>query len=233
LLLKGFPPEKVVTHYNGIDTQFFTPAPGTLPAPEPTVLFVGRFVEKKGAVHLLRAMHAVQQAVPDARLILIGDGPLRANMKALAQELRLRCSFLGKQPLETVREHLRAAWVFCLPSVTASNGDTEGLPTVLLEALATGIPTVTTASAGNTEAVKDGETGLVVAERDEAGLGQALVRLLRDESLRGRLGLAGRQTVLQEFDMSRQAQVLEVLYGRVAGQALSKSPRQDRTFVKG
>ncbi|WP_272977057.1 glycosyltransferase [Deinococcus geothermalis] len=234
LLDQGFPHEKVVTHYNGIDTRFFTPEPGTPPAAEPTVLFVGRFVEKKGAFYLLRAMHAVQRLVPEARLVLIGDGPQRPALEALAQQLGLRCAFVGKQPLGVVREHLRAAWVFCLPSVTASNGDTEGLPTVLLEALATGLPTVTTASAGNPEAVRDGETGLVVAERDETALARALVRLLRDESLRCRLALAGRRAVEQGFDAERQARGLEALYLRVLGQTLSEVGRQPaRTRMEG
>jgi colanic acid/amylovoran biosynthesis glycosyltransferase len=226
LLARGFPADKIVVHHNGIDTQLFAPTPGLRPADEPTVLFVGRFVEKKGTAHLLHAMAEVQRAVPDARLVLIGDGPLRPSLETLARDLGLRCEFLGRQPVEAVRAHMQAAQVFCLPSVTASNGDTEGLPTVILEALAMGLPTVTTASAGNPEAVTDGETGLLVPERDEAALARALMRLLRDEALRRRFALAARQAMVTDFDAARQARTLEGLYTQVIGNALP--PRDER-----
>lgn len=232
LLARGFPAEKTVVHYNGIDTDLFAPTPGLHPPDGPTVLFVGRFVEKKGTAYLLRAMAEVQRAVPDARLVLIGDGPLRPSLESLARDLGLRYEFLGKQPMEAVRAHMQTAQVFCLPSVTASNGDTEGLPTVILEALAMGLPTVTTASAGNPEAVTDGETGLVVPERDEAALARALVRLLRDEALRRRFALAARQAVVAGFDAGQQARTLEGLYAQVAGNALLREEGRASSLQK-
>lgn len=232
LLDRGFPPEKVVTHYNGIDTTFFTPRGGS-PAAEPAVLFVGRFVEKKGAAGLLRAMAEVQRAVPGARLVLIGDGPLRATLEEQARALGVRCAFLGKLSAESVLDQMRAAQVFCLPSLTASNGDTEGLPTVVLEALAAGVPTVSTLSAGTPEAVTDGETGLLVPERDEGALAAALIRLLRDAPLRERLARAGRRVVVERFDAAAQARALETLYDRVAEQALSGPGRRGVPAVKG
>lgn len=232
LLDRGFPPEKVVTHYNGIDTTFFTPREGP-PSAEPAVLFVGRLVEKKGAAGLLRAMAEVQRAVPGARLVLIGDGPLRATLEEQARALGVRCAFLGKLSAGAVLDHMRAAQVFCLPSLTASNGDTEGLPTVVLEALAAGVPTVSTLSAGTPEAVTDGETGLLVPERDEGALAAALIRLLRDAPLRERLARAGRRVVVERFDAAVQARALETLYDRVAEQAPSGTGRGDVPAVKG
>lgn len=227
LLARGYPGHKIVTHYNGIATTFFTPAPQQQRAPVSSVrsvLFVGRFVEKKGVIYLLRAMAAVQRLMPGVRLVLIGSGPLRPQLEALAHDLNVNCEFLGSQPPEVVLEQMRAAQVFCLPSVTASDGDTEGLPTVLLEALATGLPVVTTLSAGNPEAVSDGETGLLVPERDEAALAQAITRLLCDEPLRRRLGYAARHAVVSGFDAAQQALGLEALYARVAGYALDGGP---------
>ncbi len=229
LLARGYRPEQVVTHYTGIDPTHFTPDPDEVREAAPTVLFVGRFVEKKGCVYLLRAMQAVTQAVPGARLVLIGDGPLRAEMEAAARDLHVHAEFLGRQSIGSVRDWMRRAWVFCLPSITASSGDTEGLPTVILEAMASGLPTVTTDSAGNPEAVTDGEVGFTVPERDEAGLAQALVRLLRDEPLRRRFARLGRQVVLDRFDMNKQARALEALYERAS--ATGEAPRRTPTRV--
>ena len=215
LLAKGFPPQQVVTHYTGIDPALFRPDPDQAKDAGPTVLFVGRFAEKKGCTYLLRAMAQVEREVPEARLVLIGDGPLRAELEATARALRLRATFLGRQSVGAVRDWMRRAWVFCLPSVTAENGDTEGLPTVILEALACGLPTVTTDSAGNPEAVADGEVGFVVPERDETGLARALARLLHDEDLRRQFGTRARALVLSRFDGRRLAAGLETLYARV------------------
>ncbi|MEF2278512.1 glycosyltransferase [Deinococcus sp. YIM 134068] len=223
LLDRGYPPHRVVTHYNGIDTRAFTPAP-EMPR-ENLVLFVGRFVEKKGTEYLLRAMRAVRERVPDARLVLVGDGPLRGELEGLARELGLGpgpdVRFVGRQTPQEVRAWMAAARVFCLPSVTARSGDTEGLPTVLLEALAMGVPTVTTRSAGNPEAVTDGETGLVVPERDAAGLAHALTRLLLDPALRGSLSAAALNDVRARFDAGQQARGLEALYIRAVERAAS------------
>lgn len=219
LLAKGFPAQKVVTQYNGIDTSVFVPAPEA--APDPVVLFVGRHVEKKGGSYLLRAMHKVQQQLPEARLVLIGDGPLRRELEELAGQLGLNCLFLGRQTSEQVREWMRAARVFCLPSITAQNGDTEGLPTVILEAMAMGLPTVTTQSAGNPEAVTHGTTGWVVKERDDAGLAQALLTLLEDSHLRQNFRAAALADVRTRFDSRDLVRGLEALYERVMASAVA------------
>ncbi|WP_420593599.1 glycosyltransferase [Deinococcus sp.] len=227
LLARGFPAERVVTHYNGIDVSVFSPVAEL--SREPLVLFVGRCVEKKGIAHLLRAMQAVQLRVPDAQLVVIGDGPLRPELETLASELRLNCRFLGVQPSEEVRTWMRSAQVFCVPSITASNGDTEGLPTVILEALAIGLPIVTTDSAGNPEAVQHGQTGLVVPEKDEAALASALLCLLEDEALRERLRRAGLEDVHARFDARRLVGHLESLYQEVAENASIQRRLQART----
>lgn len=213
LTLRGCPPEKLVTHYIGVDTDVFSPVPQRAHGLE--VLFVGRLVEKKGVAYLLRAMREVQDAEPDTRLTLAGDGPLRAELEALACSLNLRCTFLGRQSPEEVRGLMARADVFCLPSVTARNGDTEGLPTVLVEAQAMGLPAVTSDSAGNPEAVRHEQTGLVVPEKDERALARALLRLLREEQTWRRFSLAAREWTLDRFDARKQARVLEELYEEV------------------
>ena len=213
LLLQGCPPEKLVTHHIGVDTAFFSP-----PAErtrEPEVLFVGRLVEKKGCVHLLRAMREVQTAEPEARLTVVGDGPLRDELEAQARTLGVHCAFLGQQTPAEVRSLMARAKVFCLPSVTAHNGDTEGLPTVLVEAQAMGLPAVTSDSAGNPEVVLHERTGLVVPAQDERALARALLRLLQEELTWHRFSSAARQWTLDHFDIRKQTGLLEDLYEAV------------------
>ncbi len=226
LLKKGFAPDQVVTHYNGIDTQAFSPAPQS--QQEGLVLFIGRLVEKKGGEYLLRAMQEVRAQVRGARLVMIGDGPLRGELERLAGELKLDCRFVGRQSPAEVRRWLAAAQVFCVPSVTAENGDSEGLPTVLLEALAMGLPVVATDSAGNTEAVTNGETGLVVPERDVPQLARALTRLLLDADLRRRFGALALQEVRARFDARQLVGGLEALYVRTTERGLRSAGERGR-----
>ena len=155
----GFPSQKLLVHCIGIDRDLFSPSPE--PEVSQDVLFVGRLVEKKGCEYLLRAMRLVQQAHPQCELIIIGDGPLRPSLEALATELKLRCQFRGAQPAARVRESLRRARIACAPSVTAADGNSEGLPTVVGEALAMGVPVVATRHAGIPEIVIPHVTGLL------------------------------------------------------------------------
>jgi colanic acid/amylovoran biosynthesis glycosyltransferase len=227
LLAKGFPAHKVVTHYNGIDPSVFVPAAEL--TQEPVVLFVGRYVEKKGVSSLLRAMHGVQQRLPEARLVLIGEGPLQPSLEAQAAELGLKALFVGRQTPEQVRGWMQAARVLCVPSITAQNGDTEGLPTVILEAMAMGLPTVTTDSAGNPEAVTHGKTGWVVPEHDEAGLAHAMLTLLEDHDLSRRFRAAALDDVRARFDARALVQALEGLYEQVA--SAKTAPAQPHHFL--
>jgi colanic acid/amylovoran biosynthesis glycosyltransferase len=209
----GFPSQKLLVHYIGIDRSVFSPSgsPGT----SQDVLFVGRLVEKKGCEYLLRAMEVVQRAHPLSELTVIGDGPLRPALEALAQQLKIRCQFRGTQPSEMVREALRKAKIFCMPSVTAVNGDCEGLPTVVAEALATGVPIVSTLHGGIPEIVVNGVTGLLAPERDYEALADALSLLLADENLWQHFHHAALQHVEQHFDLKTQTALLEQIYNGV------------------
>src|SRR5262249_19207401 len=151
----------------GIDVERFAPAERQT-SPEPVVLFVGRLVAKKGCEYLIRAMAQVQVTRPDAQLVIIGEGPLDAALKALAEQTTCKCVFLGAQSSDEVRSWFQRARLFCLPSVTADTGETEGLPISILESLAMAVPVVSTQHAGIPEAIRDGETGLLAPERDPA-----------------------------------------------------------------
>jgi colanic acid/amylovoran biosynthesis glycosyltransferase len=209
----GFPPQKLIVHYIGIDRDLFSSS--SSPQPSQGVLFVGRLVEKKGCEYLLRAMKLVQQSHPECELTVIGDGPLRPRLETLAGELNVRCRFLGVQPASTVRESLRRAQIFCVPSVTAANGDSEGLGMVFAEAQAMGVPVVSTRHGGIPEVVFDRVTGLLAPERDHEALADSLCLLLGNEDLRRAFRAAGQQHVEQRFDLKRQTALLEGVYNRV------------------
>ncbi len=214
-IARGFPEARTFTHYNGVDLGRFRPDPA---AAEPgLVLHVGRLVEKKGTAGLLRAFAGLARERPQARLAVIGEGPLSPSLKALAAALGLadRVRFLGPLPHEQVDGWMRRAWVLAAPSVTAGDGDAEGLPNVLVEAAASGLPAVGTRHAGIPETIEDGETGLVVPERDEPALAQALGGILDSADLRGRLAAAARSLAESRFDAERQARRLEAHYDRL------------------
>ena len=206
----GFPPQKLLVHYIGIDRDVFSPS--TSPQTFQGVLFVGRLVEKKGCEYLLRAMQLVQRAHPHCELTVIGDGPLRPSLEALAGQLRIRCQFRGAQPTAIVREALRTAKLFCVPSVTAANGDSEGFGMVFAEAQAMGIPVVSTIHGGIPEVVLNRVTGLLSPERDYESLASALSSLLSDEELWQNFHHAALERIEQYFDLATQTVLLETIY---------------------
>jgi glycosyltransferase involved in cell wall biosynthesis len=211
----GFPAERTRLHYIGVDPAAFDQRDA--PADETILLHVARLVEKKGTAYLLDAFARIAPRHPDARLVVIGAGPLREKLARRAAELRIdsRVRWLGAVAHDEVRAWLRRAAVFCLPSCTAANGDSEGLGQALLEAAASGVPVVATRHGGIPEAVEDGTTGYLVRERDAAGLAAALDVLLSSESLRQIFGDAARRFARTQFDLHRQTRGLERLYAEV------------------
>jgi glycosyltransferase involved in cell wall biosynthesis len=215
-LENGFPCEKLWVHPIGIDLDFFRP--GDPREKEPLVMFVGRLVEKKGCVHLLRAMRQVESRMPEARLVVLGHGPLRGALESEARETLTRCEFLGASSAEAVREWMGRAAVMAVPSVVAENGDSEGLSTVVCEAQAMALPVAGFRGPGIE--VVDGETGLLVPQRDESALAEAIVTLLRDRALVARMGATGRQRVERFFNLWRQTALLEEKYDEVLNSAI-------------
>jgi colanic acid/amylovoran biosynthesis glycosyltransferase len=207
----GYPADRTIVHSIGVDVERFKP-PGILRPREKSVLFVGRLVEKKGCGSLVEAMVSVQRRCPAAELVVIGDGPLRADYEARAAALGVHCRFLGVQPTAVVRDRMSRSSVFCVPSVVAASGDAEGFGMVFIEAQAMGLPVVSTLSGGIPEAVKNGETGLLVAERDPTALAEAILRLMQDHELWQRYSLAGRKNVLSHFNLAQQTGRLENIF---------------------
>jgi glycosyltransferase involved in cell wall biosynthesis len=206
----GCPPEKVVVHYIGVDTAYFSP--GAEPRSDARVLFVGRLVAKKGAIHLVRAMVEVQRAIPEAELVVAGDGDLRAGLEQAASEAGVRATFLGVQTPEQVRLLMRGAAVVAGPSIVDARGNDEGLGMVFIEAQACGTPVVVSTSGGAGEGVVDGVTGLLFTSGDETALAQHLLTLLGDRATRARMGAAAREHVEKRFDLRTQTGVLEGIF---------------------
>jgi glycosyltransferase involved in cell wall biosynthesis len=196
-----------------------------------SVLFVGRLVEKKGCEVLIRAMHRVQLRIPDVVLTIVGDGPLRASLEALAGSLGIRCRFTGAAPAALVRQLLRQTAVACVPSQTAQNGDSEGLPIIVLEAQSMGVPVVSTFHAGIPEAVVHGQTGLLAAEGDCEALAENLMLLLESEKLRAEYGARGAQRIAECFDLKSQTRCLEEIYAEVLRRAGVGQPGARVTFA--
>jgi colanic acid/amylovoran biosynthesis glycosyltransferase len=206
----GADPAKVRVHHTGV------PAPAVEPLPDKQwdVLFVGRFVAKKGIDDLVEALGTIRE--PRPRALFIGGGPLEEPIRKRAADLGLDATFLGPQDPATVAASMAASKIFASPSKTAPNGDSEGLPTTIVEAARLGLPAVSTTHSGIPEAVVHGETGLLGAEGDRDALAENIRRLLTDDELRVRLGDRARARADERFDLATQTALLEDLYDRVA-----------------
>ena len=213
LIDQGFPADRTITHYIGIDTNVFHPDDAS--KRQPVVLFVGRLIENKGVPYLIRAMSHVQNELPDAELVVIGDGVLRAQLEQAAKSSLRKYRFLGMQPHEVVRDWMRIAKVVVQPSITLESGGAEGLPIVLGEAQAMGIPVVSSRMAGIPEVVQDGASGFLVEERDWRSLAAGIAMLFTDEALWHRFSREGRRKICAEFDLHQQTEKLEMIYDSV------------------
>jgi phosphatidyl-myo-inositol dimannoside synthase len=183
-------------------------------ADRPVVVCVSRLVARKGQDALIKALPAVRRQVPGAALLLVGDGPYRAELLDLAASLDVEQAviFTGGVPHDELPAHFAAGDVFAMPCRTRRAGlDVEGLGIVYLEASASGLPVIVGNSGGAPDAVRDGETGLLVDGRDVASIADRLVSLLRDDALRTQLGRAGRAWVEREWRWEVHAERLHQL----------------------
>ena len=170
---------------NGVDV----PDDPTIPR-ENVVLFVGRLAPKKGVEYLIQAMTNVSQ---HAQLCIVGDGHERSNLESLAASLDVSVDFVGEVPPAEVREYYLRAGLLVLPSVEG-----EGMPNVVLEAMALGIPVVTTRSGGLPSVIDDEQTGFLVPMGDAESLAETIDRLLDDTELREQVGKNARSSIESE-----------------------------------
>lgn len=213
LIELGSPPARTKVHHMGIDCSKFEFAAR---APDPggtRIISVARFVEKKGLYYAIRALEKVVKDHPDTQYHLVGDGPLRPRFEALVEELGLQknIQFLGWRTHEEVAELLERMHIFWLPSVTALSADTEGIPMVLMEAMARGLPVLSTYHSGIPELVEDGISGALAPERDIRTMAEQLAQMLEHPQRWGEMGRAGRARVEAQFNIDRLNDRLEVL----------------------
>lgn len=204
LVQYGCPTEKIVVHHSGKDTITFAPAPRQEVVRPVRVLSAARFVEKKGLEYSLAAFAKAQAGRLDAQYRIIGYGPLESELKALVRSLGLadRVVFLGRLTNDAMRQEMATADFFVLTSITASNGDQEGLPVSLIEAQALGLPVVSSRHAGIPELVAHGETGFLAEERNVEEIAGYLRVLIKNPDIRRAFSDNARERVLREFDLA-------------------------------
>lgn len=214
LIRIGVPKDRLTLHYIGLPLPDFPNSGSEQPrvsGEERVILHVGRMVEKKGVDYTLRAFKALRTSTPNVKLLLVGDGPLLGEMKQLATALALgdAAVFLGPLPNTEVRRLMGMADVFVLHSVTAADGDEEGLPIVLMEAMAMRRPVVSTYHSGIPELINDEENGFLVNERAVEQYTQAMKKaLVATDALKS----AARSTIECRFSAETQNARLADIY---------------------
>lgn len=215
LISMGCDPGKIQVHHSGIDLRRFTWTPRYRQPGRPfRILSIARLVEKKGVEYGIRAVAELHRAGREVEYAIIGEGPLDRELRALVRELEIadRVRFLGPLDHDEVVSHLGEAHVLVAPSVTAASGDQEGIPNVLKEAMATGIPVVSTLHSGIPELVEDGVSGFLVEERNAPALEKRLAHLMDHPELWESMGRAGRERVEAEYDSVLLNRKLEGFY---------------------
>ena len=211
LVAGGLPVARLVVIPDFVDCHHFDPAdaPAASKDPRPTVVSVGRLSPEKGHAVLLAAMGQVVAAIPQARLVVCGEGKERSSLKELteAEGLSASVEFAGFVP--DVRTALWVADIFAMPSLS------EGLGVAALEAMAMAKPVVASRTGGLPEVVADGETGLLVAPGDRGSLARAVISLLEDPSRARAMGEAGRRRALARFDRPRIVDRVVEMYQKV------------------
>jgi len=233
LLEAGASQANTTVHHMGIDSREVSYRWESWEGSQLIVTTVCRLVEKKGVEFALRALASLTASHPqlDWRYDIVGDGPLRTDLETLAAELGLtaRVTFLGSLPHMEVKRRLRMAHLFLLPSVTASDGDMEGIPVALMEAMAAGLIAVSTHHSGIPELIEDGETGLLAPERDVSVLAGKLAWAAEHPQECERIALAARRKVEDDFN----ADVLNERFAQIVTQlaAPSLAPQPARPLV--
>lgn len=211
----GCPPERTVVHRMGVDCEHFRFTPRILEHGDTVrLLSVSRLVEKKGLEFAIRAVAALASRGIDLRYTIIGDGELRGELAGLIGELGAKDSIelAGWRPQNEVLSAMNNAHILLAPSVTASSGDQEGIPVALMEAMAMGLPVVSTFHSGIPELVENGVSGILVPPRDWKALEVALRSLISSPGIWPDMENSARDKVEREYNIRRQVSRLEKLY---------------------
>ncbi|MET3289436.1 UNVERIFIED_CONTAM: colanic acid/amylovoran biosynthesis glycosyltransferase [Brevibacillus sp. OAP136] len=215
LIKLGCPAKKITLVRSGIDLQKFPFAPPHLIYNDQIrILSVGRLTEKKGMDTLIRAFAYVRKKYPNARLLIVGEGEEKAKLKRIIRKEKLKgfVKLAGALPHAQVQQELRHCHLFVIGCKTAKNGDQEGIPNVLMEAMATGRPVISTRHAGIPELIKHERTGFLVPEKSPAKLGRMITRVLAERETWPAIVAQARLKVAEQHDITKQRRKLEDLY---------------------
>lgn len=192
--------------YHGLELEEYQPQ-FNASAEMPLITAVGQLKEKKGFTYLLESCHILKENGYNFHCKIIGEGPLRSALEQKIQDLSLedRVTLCGALPHESVIDQMKSSTMFALPCVTGSDGDRDGIPNAILEAMAMKLPVISTSHSGIPEVITDGANGLLVPPADPKALAQAIARLLDEPQLGRQMGERGRQTVNENFDARRNA----------------------------
>ncbi len=202
--------QKLHCIYHGLDIDQYQPTERKRPSAIPLLLAVGQLKEKKGFAHLLCACRLLKDQGYDFQCHIVGEGPDRQALTSQIQQLGLgdTVTLCGALPHQAVIDKYQEADIFVLPCITGQDGDRDGIPNVILEAMAMELPVVSTRHSGIPEVVMDGVNGLLVPPADDTALAQALADLLDDRNGRNQLGQHGRQTVIESFSVEKNVERL-------------------------
>ncbi len=198
----------------GIDMDYFRHSTTRHLNKSLQITSVGRLLPKKGHEYLIRACAELTGQGVDFQCVIVGDGELRQSLEALIGELHLqgRVALVGAQQREWIRERLCESDLFVLACVTEQGGDRDGIPVSIMEAMAMGVPVISTSVSGIPELVQHGKTGMLVPERNASELANTMVRLARDEVLRDRIAQNALELVHREHDIQQNAGRLQAFF---------------------
>ncbi|MFQ5561451.1 MAG: glycosyltransferase, partial [Nitrospinota bacterium] len=204
LLDLSFEKEKIAIHHLGVDLNKFKRKNNKSEKRKKiTLLTVGRLVEKKGQRYAIEAVANITKKGMQVEYLIAGDGPMKQELEALVRHLEMSgvVQFLGPVVQEEVIDLLQKADIFLAPSVTAKNGDQEGTPTVIMEAMAAGLPVISTYHSGIPEIILDADTGFLVKEKDVDALTEKLAYLIKCPEIGSQMGARGREHIEKEFNI--------------------------------
>lgn len=220
LIEAGCPKDKIGLHYSGIDCLKFTPVERTVRDGEPVkVITIARLVEKKGVAYALRAVAAALAAGRRVTYTIIGDGPLHGDLDRLIRELGIgrNVQMAGWKNHDEVIGLMRESHVLMAPSITTGDGDQEGIPNVIKEAMALGLPVISTMHSGIPELVENAVTGFLVPERDVDALTDRLVHVIDNPDMWADMGRNGRSYVEANYDINALNDRVVEIYRKLIG----------------
>jgi colanic acid/amylovoran biosynthesis glycosyltransferase len=221
LMDMGCDSNRAVVHRLGVNPNLFIPSRRATGEGPVRILTIGRMVEKKGIEYGLRAIASIAPELPRIEYLIIGDGPLKPRIEKMVEALGLReiVRLAGWKSRPEVVSALGQSDILLAPSLTSGSGDQEGTPVVILEAMASALPVVSTLHAGIPEVVENGVSGFLVPEKDGLGLAGALKNLIRNPELRAGMGQCGRSIIEDRHDIGKLNHRLLEIYRELVAAA--------------